>query len=361
MAIYSSMDDVFKELKSKLDGFDGRGIYLLFANNTSGKTRISRLFTKQESEKVLCYNAFMEDLFLWDNENLILKVDKNSWIFRLINAEGFDTQIVDSFKKLMNSKIAPSFNLEEGEISFGNFTGDNKSLENIKISRGEESLFVWCVFYTILSKAIEILHEKPENRSTHIFDKIEYIIIDDPVSSMDDTRIITMALELIELLKEIQDLKILITTHHCLFFNVMYHKQQEKWNQYNATLLKLEDGTLEIKSQNGDSPFSYHTLLVEEIRKAINDGNVQKYHFNLFRAILEKTKNFLGYTQNWSCLLEDNKNKDKLKKLLNIYSHSSLSEIESKQILPEDLTIFKDAFETFVEKFHWSCAKNEQN
>ena len=141
----------------------------------------------------------------------------------------------------------------------------------------------------------------------------------------------------------------------------MYHKQQDRWKQYNAILLKLEDGTLEIKSQDGDSPFSYHTLLIEEIQKAIKDNNVQKYHFNLFRAVLEKTKNFLGYAQNWSCLLDDNGNKDKLTKLLNLYSHNSLSEIEAKQILPEDLAIFKDAFKAFIEKFHWSCAENEQN
>ena len=361
MPTKNPINKALTNIKSKLDSFDGRGIYLLFASNTSGKTRISKLFKEQESEKVLCYNAFMEDLFHWNNDEIILNILPDSWEAKLIKDEGLDGRIIDNFKKLTNSKIEPVFDLDKGEITFGLFTGDENSSTNIKISRGEESLFIWCVFYTILSRAIEALRETPDNRSTHTFDKIEYIIIDDPVSSMDDTRIITMALELIELLKKIQNLKILITTHHCLFFNIMYHKQQDRWKQYNAILLKLEDGTLEIKSQDGDSPFSYHTLLIEEIQKAIKDNNVQKYHFNLFRAVLEKTKNFLGYAQNWSCLLDDNGNKDKLTKLLNLYSHNSLSEIEAKQILPEDLAIFKDAFKAFIEKFHWSCAENEQN
>ena len=78
------------------------------------------------------------------------------------------------------------------------------------------------------------------------------------------------------------------------------------------------------------------------------------------RALLEKTANFLGYTKKWDCLLDDDENKNKLTKLLNLYSHNSLSEIESIQILPEDLTIFKDAFNAFIKKFHWSC-KNETN
>ena len=111
----------------------------------------------------------------------------------------------------------------------------------MKILRGEESLFIWSIFYTILAVAVETLRETPDDRSTHFFDNIKYIVIDDPVSSMDDTRIITMSLDLIELLKSIpeqQELKILITTHHYLFYNVMYRRKRINWNQYNAILVK---------------------------------------------------------------------------------------------------------------------------
>lgn len=40
-----------------------------------------------------------------------------------------------------------------------------------------------------------------EDRATDIFNNLEYIIIDDPVSSIDDTRIITLAIGIIKLIK----------------------------------------------------------------------------------------------------------------------------------------------------------------
>ena len=94
-----------------------------------------------------------------------------------------------------------------------------------------------------------MLKEDKENRSTHYFDNIKYIVIDDPVSSMDDSRIITIALELLALLEIASNLKILITTHHCLFFNVLYCKQHRGWNQYNWFLSKIEDNKLLLEHQ----------------------------------------------------------------------------------------------------------------
>lgn len=352
----SDIKSVLTSIKNKFDKVDGRNVYLLFACNTTGKTRLSRLFEERFENSVLCYNAFMEDLFHWDNENTTLLFDRASWLAELIKTEGLEIRIIDNFKKLTASKIEPLFDLNEGTVVFKNFSRENEGVESIKVSRGEESLFIWSIFYTILAVAIETLREAPDDRSTHFFDDIKYIVIDDPVSSMDDTRIITMSLDLIELLKTIpkeKNLKILITTHHYLFYNVMYHKQRSDWNQYNASLIKKDDGTLSIKPQSGDSPLPYHITVLEEINDALSSGNIKKYHFNLFRALLEKTANFLGYTGAWSNLLEESENKDKLTKLLNLYSHSSLAEIEAKEILPEELRLFQEAFRVFITKFHW--------
>lgn len=355
------IEDVFSEIKRKLDRESGRYIYLLFACNTTGKTRLSKLFAERCEEEVLCYNSFMEDLFHWDNENIVLLFSQDSWLANLIETEGLDGQIVENFRKLTMSKIEPSFNFKEGSVTFKNFTGNKDIGENIKVSRGEESLFIWSVFYTILSTAIDALLETEDNRSTRSFDNLKYIVIDDPVSSMDDTRIITMSLDLIELLKKIkkeQDLKILITTHHCLFYNVMHHQKKSDWNQYNAFLVKAEDSTLNIKPHSSDSPFSYHITLLKEIRDAIKNHQIQKYHFNLFRALMEKTANFLGY-KHWGALLDANEKKEKLIKLLNLYSHSSLSEIESKEIQTDELALFTETVNKFIEKFHWSCPEYE--
>jgi hypothetical protein len=51
------------------------------------------------------------------------------------------------------------------------------------------------------------------------------------------------------------------------------------------------------------SPFSYHLYLKYEIEKAIETGQIHKYHFNYLRNILEKMSTFLGH-QNWGDLLE---------------------------------------------------------
>lgn len=362
MPVYSSIDNILSKIKSGLDTQakpDKIKVAILYACNTSGKTRLSKLFNEQYEAEVLCYNAFVEDFFHWDNDELVLYIDKNSWLVQLIKSEGLEGDIVDNFKKLMNSKIEPSFDLENGKITFGNYTGDSATVENVKISRGEESLFIWSVFYTILDNAIANLQQKTSNRSTHYFDSIEYVVIDDPVSSMDDIRIITVALELIALINKIEHfdnkLKFLITTHHCLFYNILHSEKINEWNKQTYILSRLANNEYSLEKQYNDSPFAYHNLIFAEILKAVNENNIQKYHFNLFRAILEKTANFLGYTKKWDCLLEDNEDKKNLLKLLNLYSHNSLSEIEAIKIAPEDLTIFKNAFNSFKDRFHWSC------
>lgn len=344
---------------------------ILFACNTSGKTRLATAFQEEsqeteveedKKEQVLCYNAFFEDYFHWDNENLVLLLDKNSWVSQLIEDEGLEPDIEDNFKKLTSSKVEPEFEFDKGIISFGFLTGDDNKIDKIKISRGEESLFIWCVFYTILERAIELLSENPEERSTNIFDDIKYIVIDDPVSSMDDNRIITLALDLVQLIELISKLdnklNILITTHHCLFYNILHSTSVDGVSIKKYLLEKKEDNTLSLTTQNKDSPFAYHLILLKEIKKAVDSDNIKKYHCNFFRAILEKTANFLGYVGGWRALLPDDANREHIAKLLNTYSHNSLAEIEDSSLQLAEKELFKTAFSTFFAKFNWSCSND---
>lgn len=64
---------------------------------------------------------------------------------------------------------------------------------------------------------------------------------------------------------------------------------------------KLDDGTF-LPIDTNDSPFSYHLALLTELNKAILSDDIQKYHYNFLRNILEKTATFLGYG-NWGELL----------------------------------------------------------
>src|SRR5690606_29735385 len=127
------------------------------------------------------------------------------------------------------------------------------------------------------------------------FDQLEYVFIDDPVSSLDDNHLIELAVNLVQLIKSsLSDLKFIITVHNPLFYNVLHNEfKNDKFKKY--FLKKNEDREYDLITQSNDSPFSYHLFLKTEIEKAIETGELKKYHFNFLRNILEKTSTFLGY------------------------------------------------------------------
>lgn len=363
MEEFDSIEDVAEEIKNKLDKDTGKKkILALYAFNSTGKTRISNILNNKDSEdeedikKVLCYNIFLEDIFSWNNDDYILRFDKNSWISKFVLDQGLENNIIGNFKSIIDYKIEPSFDFDEGEVIFNFVSGDSNSRNNIKISKGEESVFIWSFFYTILEIAIESLNDDI-NKTTSTFDDLEYVIIDDPVSSIDDTKIIAIAIKLVELIKACNNKKIkfLITTHHALFYNVLVNsfKNKKEKNPYNFDnyILSKDNYIFKFLKQN-DSPFSYHLIIKNIIERAIKDNDIKRYHFNLFRNLLEKTSNFLGYN-NWSeCLSDDNK--EKFIRLLNLYSHNKISELESKELPGEDKLIFQQTFNDFISKFKWN-------
>ena len=350
-----SLEGVFDKIKHGLDTIsvdkpNHTKVTVLYACNASGKTRLSKLFADQYDEKVLYYNAFTEDLFIWDNEGYFLKIDKRAWIFRFIEEQGLDQQIVNNFQKLTGSKLEPAFDFSKGQITFGIHVGNDDSYENIKISRGEESIFIWSVFFTILDIGIDALNASVDDRPTTDFDNIQYIVIDDPVSSMDDTRIITVALELAKLIKKSKkQLKFLITTHHALFFNVLFNAKDKKWDRKNYILSKSGAKFL-LKGQGSESPFAYHHAAILEITNAKKDDNVRKHHFNIFRAILEKTANFIGY-DHWKKCLRNSGNSEAFIKIIDHYSHDRLSDLEFREITDCEKVEFLKAFDFFMEKY----------
>jgi wobble nucleotide-excising tRNase len=361
---FKSIESVCKSIKKDLDTPnpkkpDSTKVLALYACNASGKTRLSKLFYDQYKGKVLYYNAFTEDLFSWNNEDYLLKIDAKAWIFQTIKDQGLDRQVIDNFQKFTGSKLEPAFDFSQSQITFGMHTGDDDNLENIKISRGEERVFIWSIFYTVLDVAIDALNELPANRPTTDFDKIQYIVIDDPVSSMDDTRIITVALELIKLIsKSKNQLKFLITTHHALFFNVLHTggKNKKNWERKNYVLSK-SDADFLLKPQGNDSPFAYHHVAMAELEKAKKDNDIRKYHFNIFRALLEKTANFLGY-DHWKYCLKDSGHSDTFTKIIDHYSHNKLSDLEYRDITDDDKKEFVKAFDFFMKKYDWGMKTN---
>lgn len=344
-------------------------VQLIYAFNGVGKTRLSCEFKElvapktegEEAEeekpiKVLYYNAFTEDLFYWDND---LDEDKNrkliihpnnftDWIFK---DQGQESNIITHFQHYTNDKLTPSFNEGFNEITFSLERGDNNKIDNIKISKGEESCLIWCVFYSLLEQVVETLNIPEEDqRDTPQFNELKYVFIDDPVSSLDENHLIELAVNIAELIKSSQsEVKYIITTHNPLFYNVL-------WNEFNRTdkrygykskysekyrLEKNDDGTYDLQVQTKDSPFSYHLLLLSELEKAIESGDIKKYHYNFLRQILEKTSTFLGVVE-WKELLtllpkdSEGASDAYYNRIINLCSHGKHSGEETSLITGND-------------------------
>lgn len=108
-------------------------------------------------------------------------------------------------------------------------------------------------------------------------------------------------------------------------------------------------------SQSNDSPFSYHLFLKTEIEKAIETGQLKKYHFNFFRNILEKTSTFLGY-DNWGELLpkDTNGNINPYEtRIINISSHSKHSGDEMVELTDDDRRVIKYLMNNIKEMYRF--------
>lgn len=379
------------KIKSKDAGESDVRVQLIYAFNGTGKTRLSREFKELVAPKavdedtedeeaigknILYYNAFTEDLFYWDNDLEFdsepkLKIQPNSFTKWIFEEQGQDRNIIDNFQYYTDEKLMPHFNMEYStkdkdgnnvtisafsEVSFSYERGNDERSHNIKISKGEESNFIWCVFYSLLEQVIEVLNiTEPTERETKQFDQLEYVFIDDPVSSLDDNRLIELAVNLAHLIKSSRsELKFIITTHNPLFYNVLHNEfKKDTFKKY--FLKKNEDGEFDLVPQSNDSPFSYHLFLKAEIEKAIEVGHLKKYHFNFFRNILEKTSTFLGY-DNWGELLPKDTN-GKVNpyetRIVNISSHSKHSGDETVELTDDDKRVLKYMMNTIKEMYRF--------
>lgn len=359
--------------KAKTETESDTKVQLIYAFNGTGKTRLSREFKslfepldteevpelELASKKILYYNAFTEDLFYWDNDlqNDVepkLKIHSNIFTKWVFEDQGQDSNVIKNFQHYTDEKLTPRFNPQYTikdsdnkdviikaftEVTFSYERGNEERADNIKISKGEESCFIWSVFYSLIEQVVYVLNIPEESdRETNQFDNLEYVFIDDPVSSLDDNHLIELAVNLAQLIKSSDSvLKFIITTHNPLFYNVLHNEfKKEKFKKY--LLEKDEENKYELTTQNSDSPFSYHLFLKNEIEKAIAAGQLKKYHFNFLRNILEKTSTFLGYEQ-WGDILprtEEGRANPYESRIINISSHSKHSTDEIIELSDSD-------------------------
>jgi wobble nucleotide-excising tRNase len=376
------MGKTLTEIAQQLKDADKK-VQLIYAFNGTGKTRLSRAFKDliapktdaedgQQSDlaqkKILYYSAFTEDLFYWDNDldgdaEPKLKIQPNSFTKWVLDEQGQDRNVTSTFQHYTNDKLTPNFSSDFSEVSFSFERGNNERSGHIKLSKGEESNFIWSVFHSLIDQMISELNiAEAENRSTDVFNNLEYVFIDDPVSSLDDNHLIQLAVDLAQLVKSNESsVKFIITTHNPLFFNVLCNEfgSDEKTEHYSwkskwfskSRLEKNGDGSFHLVEQPNDSPFAYHLHLISQLEGAIKSGQIEKYHFNLLRNILEKTATFLGYKR-WEHLLpetDDGLPNPYAKRIVNFSSHSKHAAEEVSPLKPEEKQVLEKLVKHVVE------------
>lgn len=216
---FANLDELATYLRQELEN---KKFMLLYAYNGTGKTRLSMAFKeagKQDDQRdTLYFNAFTEDLFTWDNDldgdrDRLLKINSSSRFFSGIEAPEMENRIRPFLHRYVDFYF--SIDYLQGTISFSREI-QGVTFDNIKVSRGEENIFIWCFFLAIAQLVID---------GAEAYNWVKYIYIDDPISSLDDNDTIAVASDLAELLKNRNSqICALISSHHALFFNVLHNE-----------------------------------------------------------------------------------------------------------------------------------------
>lgn len=369
------MSQTLEQIAQTLHGTNKK-VQLIYAFNGTGKTRLSGAFKNlidpkdpdradDHLPKFLYYNAFTEDLFYWDNDlngdiERKLKIHPNVYTKSAFVDLGLDGSVITTFQRYTHPHLTPRFSSDFSEVTFSLERGDDEGIENIKISKGEESNFIWSVFYCLLNQVISVRNVvEIDNRETQQFNDLEYVFIDDPVSSLDENHLIELAVDVADLIKrsdEASGLSFVVTTHNPLFYNVLFNELR---NKTCYMMERLEDGTLKLETKPGDSnrSFSYHLYLRRVLAEAIEQNKIERFHFMFLRNLYEKTAAFLGY-QNWGDLLNTVPGADApgakqgyLNRVMQFSSHSTLSGEQVREPNGPEKQMVKLLFDNLINNY----------
>lgn len=334
---------------------------LLYAYNGTGKTRLSTAFKdlgkNGDDRDTLYFNAFTEDLFSWDNDlandrERVLKINKDSRFFAGLKELEMDNRI----RPLLNRYADFDFRIDtnEWEVSFSREVQNGDKLEtidDIKISRGEENAFIWCFFLAIVQLALD---------GAEAYRWVKHIYIDDPITSLDEHNAICVANQMAQLLRKPKSIPTVISTHHTLFFNVVSNELKDLRDRVSQFFLSRgqQPGSYALRKQDGDTPFFHHVAALAQLYEADRTGNLYTHHFNMLRSILEKTASFHGYRHFSMCIKQDANDGDGIlhTRLINILSHGNYSLYEPQEMLEENKHYFRKILHDFINRYPFNPA-----
>jgi hypothetical protein len=354
-----TLDGIADTLKN-----DPARITLAYAFNSTGKTQLCVAYknaTKLEdgTHTGVYYNSYSEDLFVWDNdesddgENVRLTVLPSSLSrFHTLLTEDNVRDKLKAYKPKFGFSFNPYEDDPEKGIESISFFIPNQNPDVarkfIKISRGEERIFVWCFFLALFE-----VEGWADKQSSHFF-------IDDPVSSLDDHNIFVTAATLFDLIEsQFEKRKIIVTTHHIGLFSILsdWLSKGEKSSKFKKHtkhyVLSSKSGELKLEKCENDV-FLYHLRLLQELSNAHKANNVRAYHFAMLRQVLENVASFLGvaqfgYVLNQLGISEPNRVAD----IVNALSHKKVYYYESDIVVQDNLDIFNDVMSGLRAKYNF--------
>lgn len=342
-------------------------IVLAYAFNATGKTRLSVAYkdaTKHEdgTHAGVYYNAYSEDLFVWQNDPLdeestiCLDIRKSS-LNRFHGALSEDDirAKLNRYRPTYRFEFIPHDNPEDGikAVHFFHEEAADDDPSNIskmsrKISRGEERIFIWCFFLALFE-----VEGWADKQASHFF-------IDDPVSSLDDHNIFITASTLFDLIEaHFEKRKLIITTHHFGLFSILADglKKGEKAEKFKKhakiCMLSAKNDALALESCSNDV-FLYHLRLLQVLEQAHTNSGVKSYHFALLRQVLENVASFLGVAQ-FSYVLEQIGITDtnESANIINTLSHKKVYYYESDELQPDSKELFDSVFTKIKAKYNF--------
>lgn len=348
-------------------------LVLMYAYNRTGKTRLSMEFKdagKRKSKRnptgtadTLYFNAYTEDLFIWENDLQgdsvrHLQINQDSRFFTALTELALDEAIASYLGRYADFDF--DIDYTAWKVSFR-----KGAEENIKISRGEQNIFIWCLFMAICERMLD----------GHVsYQSNKYIYIDDPISSLDDNNAISVACDLAKLLRRAASrkdssgapapIKVVFSSHHALFFNVMCNEIARRVeSEPNVTHKRYflhrpnSDGAYTLQATE-DTPFFHHVATLAELKRAADPiaGRLYTFHFNALRSIMEKTASFFGHSSIAFCLkaLDNEEDRALFNRALNLLSHGAYAIHEPTEMGEDNKDLFRRILGEFIAKFDFA-------
>jgi wobble nucleotide-excising tRNase len=353
---------------------------LIYAFNGTGKTRLSAAYrdlgktvdengetTKRDT---LYFNAYTEDLFTWDNDLAkdrlkVLELNDDSKFFSGLRELEVEVKIGELLARYADFNFYIDYDRRRPPeppetrdvplppaVTFFREREMNGDPVPIKISRGEENIFIWCFFLAILQLVLD---------GDPAYAWVKHVFIDDPISSLDEHNAIVVGNHLVQLYRDAKrPIQTVVSTHHTLFFNVLHYELKTHVGSPVQYVLKRDrtTGDYRLIEQKGDTPQFYHVVALSEIWELAKGEKISTYHFNVLRSILEKTAFFLGYSHFSSCVKRDDSDAEGIlhQRFVDILSHGKYSMYEPVEMQEQTRDYFRAILRGFIERHPFNPA-----